>query len=547
MRMIPSAPGPTSSSAELRLFERLAASKTDAICLHSLRLAEHEYKAEGEIDFLVLLPNGLLVVEVKGGGVTRSDDGIWTYTDRYGQRHHSSEGPMRQAASAMWSLRRYLLEHMPDIGRSGYTFGWVVAFPDATFKEVSPEWSQETVLDIDAVGVDAEPGASLATAMEHWRAQVGHATLPDRRTRERVLGLLRPRFDRAPTLATRSREVAQITARLTDEQYERLDIVSASPRIVCSGGAGTGKTFLALEIARRHAALGDRVTLLCPRPVLAAFARSRLGTGPEAERITVIDESGAAQAAAGDMLIVDEAQDILDESGLDMLDSLVTGGLAMGRWRIFLDHNVQAGLLGRFDQAALALLVEQAEPRMVLPLTRNCRNTSPIVTQVQLLTGADIGIPTAGEGPRVEIVSYEDEREAMQHLRRRLDNLMREEDVPLSEITVLSPLPWEHSAARLLPQHYLQHIIRLDPSTAALLPVESITFSTIVDFKGLENSFVLLIDVDRATGSADSVASLYVGMTRPRTSLWIAVSKDAEADLMTAVRERMQDAEVAPS
>ena len=42
--------------------------------------------------------------------------------------------------------------------------------------------------------------------------------------------------------------------RLTNEQYERLDAFESTPGSCVFGGAGTGKTFIAPEMARRHAA-----------------------------------------------------------------------------------------------------------------------------------------------------------------------------------------------------------------------------------------------------------------------------------------------------
>ena len=40
-----------------------------------------------------------------------------------------------------------------------------------------------------------------------------------------------------------------------------------------------------------------------------------------------------------DFLVVDEGQDILLANYVDVLDALLLGGLANGRWRIFYDPN----------------------------------------------------------------------------------------------------------------------------------------------------------------------------------------------------------------
>ena len=72
MRMIPSVTGPaTNRGAERLLFAAL--SPLDApgwTAFHSLDVSEHEHKRWGELDFVLLSKEALLVIEVKGGGVS---------------------------------------------------------------------------------------------------------------------------------------------------------------------------------------------------------------------------------------------------------------------------------------------------------------------------------------------------------------------------------------------------------------------------------------------------------------------------------------------
>ena len=51
------------------------------------------------------------------------------------------------------------------------------------------------------------------------------------------------------------------------------------------------------------------------------------------------------------------------------------------------------------------------------------------------------------------------------------------------------------------------------------------------DFKGLENQFISLVDVDSVAGEGRTRAVLYVAMSRARAGLWIAVRKDLEEQL----------------
>ena len=55
-----------------------------------------------------------------------------------------------------------------------------------------------------------------------------------------------------------------------------------------------------------------------------------------------------------DVLVVDEAQDLMTFDILEDLEQAVVGGWADGRWTMFLDQNRQAHLYGDFDPDALA-------------------------------------------------------------------------------------------------------------------------------------------------------------------------------------------------
>ena len=95
------------SSGEKQIFEILQKSSftKDWIILHSLNLSQHTVRLYGEIDFLLLIPQaGIYVMEVKGGDV-RCHDGVWYFTDRYGNTN-KNKSPFNQARDAMFSLKQ---------------------------------------------------------------------------------------------------------------------------------------------------------------------------------------------------------------------------------------------------------------------------------------------------------------------------------------------------------------------------------------------------------------------------------------------------------
>ena len=62
---------------------------------------------------------------------------------------------------------------------------------------------------------------------------------------------------------------------LTEEQYARLDELEENPRCLFEGAAGTGKTLLALEYARRADRGGSKVVLVCFNRLLGEWFRNQ--------------------------------------------------------------------------------------------------------------------------------------------------------------------------------------------------------------------------------------------------------------------------------
>ena len=111
MKIVPPYARDTGSSAEEKIFKLIKKLRvpSDWVMFHSLNVSKHQYKHWSELDFVLVSNHGILVFEVKGGGVT-CEDGIWRFQDRYGIYHRKSEGPFEQAQSGMYALRKMLEE-----------------------------------------------------------------------------------------------------------------------------------------------------------------------------------------------------------------------------------------------------------------------------------------------------------------------------------------------------------------------------------------------------------------------------------------------------
>jgi hypothetical protein len=527
MHMIPSSPSSSASNAERKVFYALKGSgiSDNTVCLHSLGLPNHAYKQCCELDFVLIGPDGLFALEVKGGGISRNANGEWIITDRQGQEHRHREGPFRQVQGNLFALLDQLKRRMSVAGIEELPKGWGVIFPDCSFDVRSVEWDDATIADQRRM---AQMPVWLENFMRYYRRKAGLDAAYRARPEllRHITGILRPQFEKAPSLAGALDSAEMTLNSLTDDQCRAVDTLVANQRVVCNGGAGTGKTFLAIELARRALAEGRKVILCCASPWLRNFLDTRI-SHPELHVVAIAQaRRKMSHMAPADLLIVDEGQDLMNFEDLDVLDKLVKGSLAGGNWSFFYDSNNQTGLVGRWDPNSLEFLSSHGVTH--IPLVRNCRNTRPIVEEVKRHTGCDMGSKEQGEGPRVELVQADDdappETKATGIVARLLD-----QGVPMSQITLLSPHAWTDSCASRLPPHIRHDVLQLDEFSLRTFPPSRISFAQIRDFKGLENTAIVLLDLDPRHFAPAFSSLLYVGMSRARAYLALVMNPSRPA------------------
>lgn len=522
MRMIPDTPHGTHSQAEKRVFDLLRAifaddKESSYTAYHSLNLTRHAYKRFGEIDFLICCPYGLFVLEVKGGRVG-CHEGVWHYTNRYGDVTRSVEGPFKQAESALHGLMANIHDNLPECLVSQISIGFGVILPDCDSPSPSAEWDPKTLADARSYK-DLERW--LNRLFQYWRTKDGgNRHLTDAALKE-LRDFLRPEFETVIPLYVQARGVDERIAALTEDQMVMVDVASDNHRVLCSGGAGTGKTFLAMELARRWTADGTNVALVCRSPWLKRYLESRFSI-PNLTVSTVDSIQNDCKRrgiSCFDALIIDEGQDLFDTASLEKLDSVLLDGLTQGRWCFFYDKNNQSGFFGVPDREAIDYLLS-TRPTNV-PLRTNCRNTRVILEKVQTSLGADMGVRGAGDGPKVRECLASSNEEAIKLLENELSELVDQGGLSPGEVTILSPFSFEDSCISVLPEKLRRQIEVLDEYSLRSFPSAKTSFAEIRNFKGLENEAIIVIDLSPPELAREDLARHYVAMSRARSVLSI--------------------------
>ncbi len=565
--MIPSVLSPEiKSNAERKIFEWFQhAPGTDKwIVLHSLGIATHNKVIYGETDFLVLAPHlGVFALEVKGGRVKR-ENGLWYFTNRYGKTTQKSRGPFEQARDGIFSIVKAMKERV-DMEHDRVTkvlFGYGVMFPDIEYTSSGIDEEQWQIFDSrDGTNVKQFIMRLAEGVKTRWETVYGpldKSRLPDVEDIRYMLSILRGDFDCAVSMNVQLRNANESLIALTQDQYRCLDQLDDNPRCLILGPAGTGKTLLAIEEVKKFAARGDRVALFCFNSNLADWLSNYFDNMPESvrpqyagtlhkyminvaksaknlpvyphdpDKVQQYYQKELPQAAAlallesgeqYDVIVVDEAQDLICDSYLEVLGNSLKKGFSRGRWTMFGDFSMQAIYAAGVTGTEMIDKMEEQTSFIRFKLTVNCRNTKPICKEIETVTGfkSPNGLWTKVDGPPVQYITWSSMEDQCKKLTTLLKQLADSQISP-EQITILSPRKRENSVVSMIDGNTVKDF-KIPTGT-------SMTFCTIQAYKGLENTIIILTDIE----SFSDEKLMYVGLSRACSGLFILESEVAKKE-----------------
>ena len=486
-----------------------------------------DHLKDHEVDFLVAIEGaGIVCLEVKGGEVWHDGE---TWRQRRGGHDHKIN-PVRQAREACYALRDFI-EKDPLWTQGRLRWDHVVVLPNTDLPEGfalpdCPRWKVIDRTDLPDIGAKLRHILVSQELDRPLLTRDGIAELAD---------ALSGRGLPQRSVVARALENEDAADILTEHQSVILDAIKLLNRVEIRGGAGSGKTFLAMEQARRLTRNGQRVALVCYSHGLASYLERITGAWNRRQQPAYVgefhdlgkkwgapegpDESLrteetvqfwerdlprqmallAAQLEPGhrfDAIVVDEAQDFADAWWDPLLAALKddeTGGIY-----VFTDEGQRV-----FDRHG-----SPPVPLVPLILDHNLRNTRQIANAFQPLVDHPMRF-LGGEGPAVRYVPCsrddamgvgDDEVDAL------LDEGWRPEDVALLTTGSRHPEQRERQAA----------------GSAAywdsFWDADQVFYGHVLGFKGLERRAVVLV-VNEESAFERSRERLYVGLSRARDQL----------------------------
>lgn len=504
---------------------------------------EDKKRVDSECDFLVFDPSfGFLTIEVKGGTSIEIDNGHWflnEYSDRYeSSRRELKCSPYEQAEKSMRHFYNYFCEEFRQVFNGVY--GFAAAFPRYVIGDsLAADAPKELTIDLN----DMDNLAKRINEIFHYWRNRRNISIPfssDQKTR----------FINAINKRISLSAAAGALIRIKEKQFSRIDFVQDSildflyhfVQVRVIGGAGTGKTYIAMKKAKRDALSGKSVLFLCCNKELANFVQGHLQCGLPIDFHTYeslvksvvgdasfneadVNENGnrscfdLVSRAHGykkyDSIIVDEGQDFDEDMGLTS--------------RLFLvnDYNSNLYVFYDLDQNVFQHKHENAFAIDYPPfiLRYNIRNTGCIYKCAVSTTG--LGKDTVANqllGVDPDIRQYNNVLQCINELTNIVNRLTQKEFVSTRSIVILSDSPFNRS---ILATETRIGSFSISFDDLRDIKDTEICFKTAEEFKGLEADVVIYLKNDYSECVYDEIARRrdYVAFTRARYYLYVLHTK----------------------
>lgn len=540
----------------------------DYYVFHSVSEVEvivDEQYFEREMDFVIAhRDKGVLCIEVKGGKGIQYVDRTWYYSNGTEMDH---EGPYHQIASAKRTIRNKVQYHNNPKVRELFNkcrFFHAVMFADLSrenFDSLSglPEEadSRITICAEDMISIEKKIDEIFKCKLPWEKYNDVDTIMNDAEFKLLLDSVLCPHFKLIPSPKAKHALWEDNMNQLLREQSILLDFLDEQDTAVINGAAGTGKTMLAVEKAKRHSDDGEKVLFLCYNRMLcdslvkqykdnenkdfaeqyenvdfmtiSKLAKEKVGNFTDFDGLLewLLECADRQKELGYQHIIVDEGQDFglvdakvfeEDESGEDncsIIDALQEAALAnCGTFYLFYDkyQMIQGGTAVHYT---LPDCIENCDCR--LTLHKNCRNTQEIartsVTPLKDKKNRAIKPSTA--------CSWEKPFKPVMHIigdsiqtKVILDGIiMNMVDDGMKDIVILTPKTLDYSSIAI------ELEVGKDGYDRYMCNGMKYPVTTCIKFKGLEADGIIMIDLDKESFTGQKGQNFYVGTSRAKHRL----------------------------
>lgn len=521
------------SYGEFQIFESLKQLPNDWYIYHSLNWKDRSKNGRitwGEADFVIFNKNyGILVVEVKSGGISFKD-GKWLQTRLDNSEINEMKNPFNQANRSKYKLIDEIDYKLPYGDRC--FIDKAVWFPSISNDELQKanlplEYDSKLILTKESLN---NPLQSILSIYNFYNST--RYTMLSRNSENVILETIMPSFNLVPSASNIKDEADYVFYQLTNEQKKVLDFISDQQTVAIQGSAGTGKTFIAVEQAKRLSS-DKKVLFLCFNKFLYYHLdnKCKLNNVDYYNLHTFLSKNSSDDISTDEKclkalksidfantldyqaIIIDEAQDINDKILIEFY-----GICKRLNYNLYLFYDKNQMLF----QNKLPKCLEEFDCK--LTLTKNCRNTLKIVQTINSVFNINTqanGFSVSGVMPTFYFVDTD-----IQNKLRLIINDYLNDGFDQKDITILTLSTEDESCLNGITQignYKINHESNED----------GIFFTTSKKFKGLESNIIIVIDFDaKQYSDYEYMKNIYVSLSRARQRLSLICNNKNDLNLL---------------
>ena len=471
-------------------------------------------RERSEADFVIVSPDyGYLCIEVKGGNGIKVEDNKWILIDNvYGDRT-LNRSPYEQAELSMEFFRKAYSNEC-NLSYPGI-YGAGVIFPFYSIENAALLSNRDASCTIDSIGLN-DLYNRIKQLFRYWGGSSYGFRLYAKNQHKSFVEIIKKRIaiDAAAGALVKYKERQLDVINRVQDGY--IFFLSNIRQFYVRGGAGTGKTWIAMKMAEQEAKReNNKVLFLCFSPHLANMVRSfvsdkvsvmdiqqlinEISISPElfsAPTFKGVVDSIKPDAMKYNAVFIDEAQDFTEELAFVARSLLMDENNS--RLGVFYD-DVQKVRSESFGDAFMI-----STPPFLL--RENIRNTSNIYSWAMSNTdlGTDV-IVNPVEGPSPVSEKMHDWKHLTHRLESILKKIIQDEALPCSSLVILSDNP-DQLLTRFDSELAKWRFVK-DKATSP----NEIKVSSVEDFKGLEADMIIFIHSPDTTDNIN-----YIAYTRAR-------------------------------
>jgi Holliday junction resolvase-like predicted endonuclease len=492
--------------------------------LRSYNLENHVQHQQGEIDILIVTPKCIVCIEVKSSSVMQSTEGYKIF-NRLKNNWEATQDPFLQCKNNHYSLIE-LIKNI-EIIKFNFPVVWCVWFPEMNKFDTGAEYGDWRI----GLNYDLNQPRDFVENVIFKSESKSNVKYFEKTTQHQLLVVNSLRkigffddVDDREILTIMERKIKNNVALLTQGQQMAFEGLMMNNRIVVFGGAGTGKSYLAIIECLNSVRNGMIVLMLVQSKYLKKYFLQRfIEYGIDQSVITVIstDEDSWDSVAFCqkrknyNSLVVDEYQDFL---GDNYFFSLLSES-PFDRITLFGDHINQ--IIGEPTIAVYKELANLLDGYTKFTLSTNCRNTQNTITSVKRITGIEnVGtyMENSISGERV----FHDCISGVDKIREYVLGLLTRGISPLDIVII------DIGESDMINPNDLLNFDEFDIFGNNSLAVK---IATVKDVKGLEFDYVIIAGLGRRL-KPESLQLIYIAMTRAIIQCVVLYNLDKEFSIL---------------